>query len=102
MKYAAKRLLQLIPIILAITFLSFAMMHVAGSDVIEQKMLNTGEVASDEAIAEARAELGLDKPFIVQYFVWLGNLCRLDMGVSYVSGKNVFDSFMQKLPQRFY
>ena len=98
MKYSLKRLLSLIPIIFAITFLSFAMMRLAGSDVIEQKMLNTGEVASEEAIAEARHELGLDKPFIVQYFIWLGNLLRGDMGVSYVSGKNVFDTFISKLP----
>ena len=39
-KYALKRLLQLIPILFAITFLSFAMMRIAGSDVIEQKMEN--------------------------------------------------------------
>lgn len=98
MKYVLKRLVQLIPILLAITFLSFAMMRLAGSDVIEQKMLNTGEVASDEVINEARRELGLDRPFLVQYFVWLGNLFRGDMGVSYVSGKNVFDTFVSKLP----
>ncbi|MCR4790433.1 MAG: ABC transporter permease [Treponemataceae bacterium] len=98
MKYALKRILQIIPILFAITFLSFAMMHIAGSDVIEQKMLNTGEVASEEAINEARKELGLDKPFLVQYFLWLGNIFKGDMGQSYVSGKNVFDVFISKLP----
>ena len=97
-KYALKRLLQLIPILFAITFLSFAMMRIAGSDVIEQKMENTGPDVSQEVIDAARAELGLDKAFLVQYATWLNNLLHGDMGTSYVSGKNVFTTFISKLP----
>ena len=96
--YALKRLLQLIPILLAITFLSYGMMRIAGSDVIEQKMENTSGTVSQEMIDNARAELGLDKPFVVQYFTWLGNLLRGDMGTSYVSNKPVFSTFVSKLP----
>lgn len=96
--YVAKRLLQLIPILLAITFLSFAMMRIAGSDAVEQKMENTGSAVSQEVVDAARAELGLDKPFLTQYFVWLGNLLRGDMGTSYVSGREVFSTFISKLP----
>ena len=96
--YAVRRLLQLIPILLAITFLSYGMMRLAGSDVVEQKMENTGEAASQEMIDAAREELGLDKPFVVQYFTWLGNLLRGDMGTSYVSNKSVFSTFVSKLP----
>ena len=58
--YALKRLLQLIPILLAITFLSYGMMRIAGSDVVEQKMENTSGTVSQEMIDNARAELGLD------------------------------------------
>ena len=97
-KYAVRRLLQLIPILLAITFLSFGMMRIAGSDVVEQKMENTGETVSQEIVDAAREELGLDKPFIVQYFRWLGNLLRGDMGTSYVSNQPVFSTFISKLP----
>ena len=97
-KYIAKRLLQLIPILLAITFLSFAMMRLAGSDAVEQKMENTGSSVSQEVVDAAKAELVLDKPFLTQYFVWLGNLLRGDMGTSYVSGKEVFSTFISKLP----
>ncbi len=89
-KYAVRRLLQLIPILLAITFLSYGMMRIAGSDVVEQKMENTGETVSQEIVDAAREELGLDKPFFVQYFSWLANLLRGDMGTSYV--------FVSKLP----
>lgn len=96
--YAAKRLLQLIPILFAITFLSFGMMRLAGSDVVEQKMENTSGTVSQEMIDAAREELGLDKPFIVQYCTWLGKLLQGDMGTSYVSNKPVFSTFVSKLP----
>lgn len=97
-KYVLKRLLQLIPILLAITFLSYGMMRVAGSDVVEQKMENTGSDISQEVVDAAREELGLDKPFLTQYVVWLGGLLHGDMGTSYVSGKPVFSTFISKLP----
>ena len=97
-KYVLKRLLQLIPILLAITFLSFGMMRIAGSDVVEQKMENTGSDISQEVVDAAREELGLDKPFLTQYVVWLGGLLHGDMGTSYVSGKSVFSTFISKRP----
>ena len=96
--YTVRRLLQLIPILLAITFLSYGMMRIAGSDVVEQKMENTSGAVSQEIIDAAREELGLDKPFVVQYFTWLGNLLRGNMGTSYVSNKPVFSTFVSKLP----
>jgi peptide/nickel transport system permease protein len=97
-KYAIKRLLQLIPILFAITFLSFAMMRIAGSDAVEQKMENTGMVVSQSVIDAAKEELGLNNPFLIQYTVWLGRLLHGDMGNSYISGKPVFDTFISKLP----
>ncbi|WP_028235659.1 nickel ABC transporter permease [Pseudobutyrivibrio sp. MD2005] len=98
MKYIIKRIIQLIPLLFAITFLSFAMMRLAGSDVVEQKMLNTGQVISENQLAMAKEQLGLDDPFLIQYFRWLNNLLHGDMGVSYVSGQNVFETFISKLP----
>ena len=96
--YVGKRLFQLIPILLAITFLSFGMMRIAGSDVVSQKMENTGTVVSEQMMDAARQQLGLDKPFLTQYVVWLGRLLKGDMGNSYVSGLPVFDTFISKLP----
>lgn len=96
--YVLKRIIQLIPILFAITFLSYGMMRIAGSDVVTQKMENTGTVVSDEVLNAAREQLGLDKPFLTQYAVWLGKLLRGDMGNSYVSGKPVFATFISKLP----
>ena len=96
-RYAVRRLLQLIPILIGITFLSFAMMRLAGSDAVTEMYANKGAV-SQEVIDAKRAELGLDKPFVIQYFAWLGGMLRGDMGVSYVSGRDVFQTFVSKLP----
>ena len=96
-KYIGKRLLQLLPVLLGVTFLSFAMMRAAGSDAITELYGDKGAVAQ-EIIDAKRAELGLDQPFLVQYGAWLRGLLTGDMGVSYVSGKNVFDTFVSKLP----
>lgn len=74
-KYAIKRILQLIPILFAITFLSYGMMRIAGSDVVTRKMENTGGVVSEAALDAAREELGLDKPFLTQYLYGLENCC---------------------------
>ncbi len=97
-KFVIGRFLQLIPILFVITFLSFGMMRLAGSDAVLQKMENTGMAVSQDTIDAARAQLGLDKPFLTQYFVWLKNLFQGDMGKSYISGKEVFPAFISKLP----
>lgn len=96
-KYVLHRFLQLIPVLIGITFLSFAMMRVAGSDAIIELYGDKGAV-SQEIIDAKRAELGLDKPFLTQYLSWVGGMMRGDMGVSYVSGKDVFQTFISKLP----
>ena len=91
-------MLQLIPVLLGITFLSFAMMRIAGSDAITEMYDNAGTAVSQEVIDARKAELGLDKPFLTQYFSWLGRMLKGDMGISYVSGKDVFATFVSKLP----
>ena len=96
-KYIIHRSLQLIPVLIGITFLSFAMMRVAGSDAITELYGDKGAVAQ-EIIDAKRAELGLDKPFLTQYLSWVGGMMRGDMGVSFVSGKDVFQTFISKLP----
>ena len=73
------------------------MMRVAGSDAITELYGDKGAVAQ-EIIDAKRAELGLDKPFLTQYLSWVGGMMRGDMGVSYVSGKDVFQTFISKLP----
>ena len=73
------------------------MMRVAGSAAITELYGDKGAVAQ-EIIDAKRAELGLDKPFLTQYLSWVGGMMRGDMGVSFVSGKDVFQTFISKLP----
>ena len=96
-KYILQRLLQLIPVLIGITFLSFGMMRMAGSDAITELYGDKGAV-SQEIIDEKKAELGLDKPFMTQYLAWLKGMLTGDMGKSYVSGLDVFGTFTSKLP----
>ena len=63
--YIGKRLLQLIPVVLGITFLSFAMMRIAGSDAVMELYGDKGAVAQ-EIMDAKRGELGLDQPFLIQ------------------------------------
>lgn len=96
-KYVIKRFLQLIPILIGITLLSFILMQSSSMDAVDVMEQNTGSM-SDEEKAAIREELGLDKPIPEQYIVWLGGILSGDMGISYVSGQPVFTTFISKLP----
>ena len=98
LKYTVKRLLLLIPVLVGITFLSFAMMRLAGGDAVTYMYENAGTAVSQEIIDEARKEYGLDQPFLVQYGRWFMGMASGDMGTSYVSGRDVYDTFIEKLP----
>lgn len=97
-KYIIKRFLQLIPILIGITLLSFILMQSSSMDAVDVMEQNTGGSMSDEEKAAIREELGLDKPIPEQYIVWLGGILSGDMGISYVSGQPVFTTFISKLP----
>ncbi len=99
-KYIISRLLQLIPILFGITFLTFAMMHFAAVDAVDIIYEQSGSV-SEEVKAAKRAELGLDQPFLIQYGNWLKGVVTGDMGRSFISGKPVFETFADKLPATF-
>lgn len=96
-KYILSRLLQLVPILIGITFLTFGMMQFTADDAVDKIYEQAGSV-SEEVKAAKRAELGLDKPFLVQYANWLGGVVTGDMGKSFISGKLVFETFAEKLP----
>lgn len=97
-KYIVRRFLQLIPILIGITFLSFAMMRLAGGDAVTYMYENAGVNVSQEIIDQAKAEYGLDKPFLVQYATWFTGMVTGNMGTSYVSHRDVYETFISKLP----
>lgn len=94
--------MQLIPILFGITLLSFLLMNTGTADVIDVMESNSGGVMSEEEKDALRAELGLDKPLVQQYAVWLGKVLRGDMGKSFVSGQPVFTTFLSRLPATIY
>ncbi len=101
-EYILKRVLQLVPILLGITLLSFLLMHTVSTDAIDMLEANTGGVLSEEVKEEARKELGLDQPLLIQYGNWLKGVLTGDMGESYISGESVFETFLSRLPATIY
>ena len=98
MNYTLQRLLQLIPILFGITFLSFLLMYMAGSDAVTEMYTNRGVEVAQEIIDAKKADLGLNLPFFQQYLSWLRAMLHGNMGTSYVTGEAVLESFLRKLP----
>ena len=73
-------------------------MQSSKTDAVDLIYKDASNVASEEVKEEIRKELGLDKPFLVQYTTWLSGVLRGDMGTSYVMKKPVFTEFMKRLP----
>lgn len=95
--YIIGRLSHLIPILIGITFLSFALMHTVTTDTVDILYDQNGG-ATEAAAAEKRAVLGLDKDFFTQYVNWVVKILQGDMGNSFVSGAPVLTSILDKLP----
>lgn len=94
-RYVLKRLVMLIPVILITSFIVFFIINLAPGDVVAQL---TGGDATPEEIAQVRAKLGLDQPILIRYIKYLGGLLHGDLGTSYITGKSVYSSYMEKLP----
>ena len=84
MRYALRRLASVIPLLFVVTFICFSMLKLLPGDPV-QTILGNG--ASDpEKVKQLTHELGLDRPFLVQYFSWLGRFLRGDMGSLFNGG----------------
>jgi peptide/nickel transport system permease protein len=95
LKYFVRRLLQLIPLLIGVSLISFFVMHLAPGD---PTALFTDPNIDPQELARIRANWGLDKPIIVQYFYWLGNVLRGDFGTSYMTGRPVILELLERLP----
>src|SRR6266571_1765181 len=93
--YMLRRLLQIIPTILGITFVVFVMMRSIPGDPVVSLL---GDAYTEENAIKARQDYGLDKPVIVQYVIWLGKLVRGDWGASILSGRPVLKDVLVRLP----
>lgn len=98
-RYVLRRLLSLLPVLFGVTFLTYALMFLSPSDPVEMLLQAQGIPVSPEVVAAMKTQAGLDRPFLVQYFVWLWNFVRGDMGVSLVDGQVVSSALRAALPK---
>jgi peptide/nickel transport system permease protein len=93
--YIIKRLLQIIPVILGVTLIAFALIHLAPGDPVRTML---GQHATQQEIEDIRAKYGLDQPLYVQYFIWLGDVLQGDLGRSILSHEQVTTEIVSRFP----
>ena len=89
-KYIIKRLLLIIPVMFAVSFIVFTVLRLGPVDPAQAYLLNSRIPPTEEALSVTRAELGLDKPFFTQYALWLKGAVQLDFGLSYMTKRDAF------------
>src|SRR5437773_6969210 len=94
-RYIFRRLLQTVPVLLGVSVLAFAIMHVVPGDPVR---LIAGPDAPESVVARVRVELGLERPLHVQYLSFLGRALRGDLGRSLRSRAPVIDEIFSRFP----
>ncbi len=94
MRFVLRRLPQLIVVLFGVSVVTFSLVRLTGDPAV----LLLGEGATKEAIAETRAELGLDRPLYVQYGLFLSNALRGDFGESLRYRQSAVSLFVERLP----
>lgn len=92
--YIARRLVALVPVLLGLSVIVFAIMALIPGDTATAIL---GPYATPENRAELNAALGLDRPLHTQYLIWLGNLFQGDLGHSYALDRPVLDEVVERL-----
>ena len=89
------RLLALVPMLLALTMVSFALVHVIPGD---PALVMMGGEGTPQAVEELRHQLGLDRPLHVRYLEWLGQISRGDLGQSLYNKTRVSEELVWRMP----
>lgn len=92
--YLLRRLLATIPVMLLVAIFIFMLLRLTPGD---PAAIIAGDYANDAQIAEIRQNLGLDKPLITQFFVWIGNMLQGDFGQSFFYKKDVAELISSRL-----
>lgn len=98
--YIVKRLLQMVPILIGITFLSFIIIQMAPGDYLDQLRMNPQ--ISESTIEKLKHTYGLDQPVIFQYFKWLFNALLFDLGFSFSYNMPVIELIKDRLPNTLF
>lgn len=94
-RYIRKRILMLIPVIIGVSFLIYFIMDLAPGDVISQLAPDN---ATTEQIEMLRHQYGYDRSVFYRYMMYMAGLVKGDLGTSYLTGKPVWEMFIQRLP----
>ena len=97
-KYVIKRLLLLIPTMLLVCVIVFALMRAVPGSAVDQVVYNYKQNGMVITYEEAEAKLGLDKPAVVQFFSWIGGILRGDLGDCLFRGDSVWDVISAQMP----
>ena len=97
-RYLTQKLLSLIPVLLGISLVAFVLGVISPGNPAELALSQGGYEPTPEQIAAMEVEMGLDKPYPVQYIRWVGNALRGDLGTSYASGREVASELQRRLP----
>lgn len=88
-KQILMRLAQILVVLIGISFVTFVLTYLSPGDPVRNMFTATGVMPTEELIQETRQELGLNDPFLTQYFRWLTNCLKGDFGKSYSLNKPV-------------
>jgi peptide/nickel transport system permease protein len=94
-RYALRRLLVLIPVLLLVTILISSLIYFSPGDPVRVML---GLRSQEEAVVTIRAELGLDKPYHIRYLNWLSHAVRGNLGRSLQRNEKVLDLILERLP----
>ena len=100
--HIARRLLALPPLLLAVSLLVFILLHLGDNDPAMAYLRLSQIPPTDETLAQARQQLGLDRPLWIQYLDWLRKALQMDFGRSYVTGAPVTERLLYYLPNTLY
>jgi len=95
--YIIRRLLAIVPLLLGITIISFAIIHLAPGKPTAQQELMSPRI-SYEARMRLEKLYELDKPLHIQYIKWLARIVRLDLGTSLFDGRPVVNKILERIP----
>lgn len=99
--YIIRRILQAILTIFIVTIVSFGLMHLVPTGLVHA-MVGARQAGNPAAIAQVTHELGLDKPLIEQYWIWLTHLLHGDFGYDYTYNQSVGSLISSRLGQSIY
>ena len=99
LKYILKKMLMLLPVLVGISIIAFALGIMSPGDPVDQVLNPNGnESYTQEEYDAMAAKMGLDQPAVVQYFNWVDGLAHGDLGRSFFTNKSVMDQLAKRIP----